>query len=118
MLFRSVKMNVFLQFLYNEETLKENVRSEWIKEFDINYIDDTIIGGMLKNFSSVNDIIAMVEKKATGKVVQTTSLSASQTESKCIIKVHYRESSSRTSRRYCKKECDHSKALQFDEAKT
>jgi len=80
----AVKMNVFLQFIFNADTLKEHVRDEWIKEYDGSYIDDTIIGGMQKNLPSVSDILAMIEKRATGKVLQTANLSGTQTESKCI----------------------------------
>ena len=77
-------MNVFLQFLYSAESLKEHVRVEWLKEYDSVYIDDKIIGGIQKNFPTVSEILASVEKKATGKVVQTTNLSGFQSESKSM----------------------------------
>lgn len=80
-----VKMNVFLQFLYSTDELKQHVRAEWLKEYDTSYIDEKVIGVLQKNISGVNDILATVEKKATGHVVQTTSLSGTLTESKCII---------------------------------
>lgn len=35
----NVKMNVFLQFLFNVDNLKTNVRDEWMKFFDYQYID-------------------------------------------------------------------------------
>ncbi|MDR3582278.1 MAG: hypothetical protein P4L67_03315 [Candidatus Pacebacteria bacterium] len=75
-----VKMNVFLQFLYSAEMLKQHVRPEWTKEYDTSYIDEKIIGGIMKNLSTVSDILASVEKKATGKVVQTTNLSGTASE--------------------------------------
>lgn len=95
----AVKMNVFLQFLFNTETLKDHVRDEWIKEYDTSYVDDTIIGGLQRNFPTVSDILCAVEKKATGKVVQTASLSASQSESKCNFFIIIRESNYRTRNR-------------------
>lgn len=35
----NVKMNVFLQFMFNIDNLKTNVREEWMKFFDYQYID-------------------------------------------------------------------------------
>ena len=78
-------MNVFLQFIYSTDTLKQHVRQEWIKEFDTSYIDEKIIGGIQKNLSGVSDILASVEKKATGKVVQTANLSGTVSESKSFL---------------------------------
>jgi len=78
-------MNVFLQFIYNAETLKEHVRESWLKEYDAEYIDEKIIGGMQKNLPTVSDIIGYIEKKATGKMTQTTNLSGTQSESKSIF---------------------------------
>ena len=75
-------MNVFLQFIFSVDGLKQHVRMDWIKEYDASYIDDKIIGLVQKNLSGVNDILAMVEKKATGKVVQTANLSGGLSESK------------------------------------
>jgi hypothetical protein len=80
-----LKMNVFLQFLYNTDELKKNVREKWCQELDAAYIDEKVIGVLQKNLSGVNDIMANVEKKATGRVVQTTSLSGTLTESKRIF---------------------------------
>ena len=60
-------MNGFLQFIFNVEHLKTHCRPLWSEEYDYTYIDDTIIKGIEKNLSKVNDIIIKVEKKATGK---------------------------------------------------
>jgi len=39
----------------------------------LSYIDDKIIGGVEKNLPNVSDILARVERKATGKVTTTLS---------------------------------------------
>jgi hypothetical protein len=75
----AVKMNVFLQFLFNAESLRENVREEWMGIYDYAYIDEKIIGMVEKNLPNVADILRTVEKRATGKATSTmAALSASQ----------------------------------------
>jgi hypothetical protein len=69
----SVKMNVFLQFLFNTDNLREHVRSEWMNLYDFSYIDDKIIGTVEKNLPNVSDILKTVEKRATGKNTSTLS---------------------------------------------
>ena len=64
---------VFLQFVFNGELLRDLCRESWSEIYDLSYIDDKIIGGVEKNLPNVSDILARVERKATGKV--TTSLS-------------------------------------------
>lgn len=75
----SLKMHSFLQFCFNADTLRENVRDQWMGLYDYSYIDDKIIGGIEKNFPNVSDILRIVERKATGKI--TTNLSQSGAES-------------------------------------
>jgi len=43
--------------------------------FDFTYIDDKIIGGVEKNLPSIAEIVAIVEKRATGKVSSKLSKS-------------------------------------------
>ena len=66
-------MHTFLQFCFNADKLRELCRDEWSQIYDLSYIDDKVIGGIEKNLPNVSDILARVERKATGKV--TTSLS-------------------------------------------
>jgi hypothetical protein len=74
----AVKMNVFLQFLFNAEGLREHVREEWMGIYDYAYIDEKIIGMVEKNLPNVADILRTVEKRATGKATSTAAaLSAS-----------------------------------------
>ena len=72
-------MNVFLQFLFNADSLRENVREEWMGIYDFAYIDEKIIGMIEKNLPNVADILRTIEKRATGKATSTlAALSASQ----------------------------------------
>lgn len=66
-------MHVFLQFLFNADSLRDNVRSEWMNLYDFTYIDDKIIGTVEKNLPNVTDILKTVEKRATGKTVSALS---------------------------------------------
>ena len=76
----SVKMHVFLQFVFNADELRETVRDKWMEIYDYSYIDDKIIGGIEKNLPNVSEILKTVERKATGKVASGLSQSgASQT---------------------------------------
>jgi ferritin-like protein len=69
----AVKMNVFLQFLFNAEGLREHVRSEWMTLYDYTYIDEKIIGMVEKNLPNVADILRTIEKRATGKATSTAA---------------------------------------------
>ena len=72
-------MNVFLQFLFNAEGLREHVRDEWMSIYDYAYIDEKIIGMVEKNLPNVAEILRTVEKRATGKATSTAAaLNASQ----------------------------------------
>jgi hypothetical protein len=66
-------MHVFLQFLFNCDSLRDNVRSEWMALYDFSYIDEKIIGTIEKNLPNVSEILKTVEKRATGKAVSTLS---------------------------------------------
>ncbi len=72
----AVKMNIFLQFLFNADNLRENVREAWMEHYDYVYIDDKIIGGVEKNLPNVAETLATIEKRATGKAVSTMSMTS------------------------------------------
>ena len=72
----AVKMHVFLQFIFNAEALRQNVREEWIQLYDFTYIDDNIIGGIERMLPNVADILATIEKKATGQIVSSLTQSS------------------------------------------
>jgi hypothetical protein len=42
------KMNVFLGFMFNEQTLNKWLKDEWCKLFDENYVVDTLIGRLMR----------------------------------------------------------------------
>jgi len=70
-----VKMNVFLKFVFNSESLRKNVKDEWSKEFDVSYIETNLIGGIEKHLPTYSDLLSVIEKKATGKAILTEKLS-------------------------------------------
>lgn len=69
----AVKMHVLLQFLFNADSLRDHVRSEWMNLYDFTYIDEKIIGTVEKNLPNVAEILKTVEKRATGKTVSALS---------------------------------------------
>lgn len=71
----AVKMNVFLQFVFNTDNLREFVRDEWMTLYDFTYIDEKIIGSVEKNLPNVAEILKKVELRATGKAVSSISMS-------------------------------------------
>lgn len=71
-------MHTFLNFVFDLENLKENLREPWMLQYDFTYIDNTIISGIEKNKPAILDILRLVERKATGKAHSLASHSASQ----------------------------------------
>jgi len=69
-------MNVLLQFMFDTDNLRANVRAKWMEFYDYVYLDDKIIGGIEKNLPSVVEILGAIEKRATGKAVSQLSQSA------------------------------------------
>jgi hypothetical protein len=69
----AVKMNVFLQFIFNTDNLRNYVRDEWMTLYDYAYIDEKIIGTVEKNLPNVAEILKKVEIRATGKATSALS---------------------------------------------
>jgi hypothetical protein len=46
--------------------------------YDYAYIDEKIIGGVERNLPNIQEIIKSVEKRATGKVTSTLSVTTSE----------------------------------------
>ena len=61
--------------MFDGDALREHMREAWMELYDFGYIDNTIIGGVERNLSNVQDILRTVERKATGKI--SSALSAS-----------------------------------------
>jgi hypothetical protein len=66
-------MNVFLQFLFNTDNLRNFVRDEWMTLYDYAYIDEKIIASVEKNLPNVAEILKKVELRATGKATSLLS---------------------------------------------
>lgn len=71
------KMNTFLGFIFNAESLRQHLREPWMSCYDFEYIDTKIIGGVEKNLPAVTEILRYVERKATGKITSQLSQSSS-----------------------------------------
>ena len=71
------KMHVFLQFAFDVDNLRENLRDRWMADYDFSYIDEHIIGGVERHLPAISDIIRLIEKRATGKVTSTLSMTSS-----------------------------------------
>lgn len=46
-------MHTFLQFAFNPDNLRDNLREPWMEHYDYVYIDEKIIGGVEKNLHSI-----------------------------------------------------------------
>ena len=61
-------MNVFLQFIFDIEKVNKYLREEWIKIYDISYIDNQIITQSLEErLPIMAELLAHLSQKATGK---------------------------------------------------
>lgn len=49
----STKMHTFLQFAFNADNLRENLRPEWMEFYDFSYIDEKIISGAERNLHNI-----------------------------------------------------------------
>ena len=50
-------MNQLLEFIFDEDTLKGNLRNIWNKIYDPNYVNEVIINGLLKTGSEIEDLM-------------------------------------------------------------
>jgi len=60
-------MNEFFKFLFNPETLNNVLRPEWIKLYDMTYIDTKVIGNLIKNSELLSDLLNNIMLKAMGE---------------------------------------------------
>jgi hypothetical protein len=75
-------MNEFFKFLFNNQTLYEVLRPEWIKLYDMTYVDTKIISGLLKNGELLNDLLTNIMNKAlAGNIASRDSLKKSDSQS-------------------------------------
>jgi hypothetical protein len=62
----AIKMNIFLSFLLSRHKLNKFIREEWIKVFDLNYVDNVVIHNLLQNKTKISDCLNKISEKATG----------------------------------------------------
>lgn len=81
----ATKMHTFLQFAFNSDNLRENLREPWMEFYDYVYIDEKIIGGVEKNLPNISEIIKSVERRATGKITSTLSVATSEKDRESVM---------------------------------
>ena len=59
-----MKMNELFEFLLDEDTLNTTLKNIWITIYDPNYVEETIIGGLLKTANDVEDLLDFLYEKA------------------------------------------------------
>lgn len=64
-------MNEFFKFLFNPEILNTVLRPEWIKLYDMGYVDNTLIGGLQKNGELLSDLLTNIMNKAQAGNITT-----------------------------------------------
>lgn len=60
-------MNEFFKFLFNPEVLTNVLRQEWIKLYDMTFIETKIIGNLLKNSELLSELLNNIMTKAMGE---------------------------------------------------
>jgi len=60
-------MNEFFKYLFNVDMLNNVLRPEWIKLYDMTYIDTKIIGNLIKNSELLSDLLSSIMLKAMGE---------------------------------------------------
>ena len=61
-------MNEFYKFLFNPEILNNILRPEWIKLYDMTFVETKIIGNLLKNSELLNEFLNSIQNKSMGEI--------------------------------------------------
>ena len=69
-------MNELFTYLFDEDVLKNKLREKWIKLYDFNFVDNEIIGGLLKTKKNISDLLTFIYNKATASNVPLESKDA------------------------------------------
>lgn len=64
------KMSVFLKFLFNEETVKEWLRPEWLKIFEPTFVDEQLISKLLVFVPSVEQLLKVLEGRMANEAAK------------------------------------------------
>jgi hypothetical protein len=59
-----MKMNELFEFLFDEDTLNNTLKNIWITVYDPTYVEEKIIGGLLKTANDVEDLLDFLYEKA------------------------------------------------------
>lgn len=57
-------MNEFFKFIFDSNILNNVLKPEWIKLYDPTYIEEELIGGLIKSKDALNDLLTWVTNKA------------------------------------------------------
>lgn len=60
------KMYSFTSYLFNEDNLWSCLRADWMKIYDLTYVEDDLIAGIEKFFGDVNALNAKLQGNAEG----------------------------------------------------
>eukprot|EP00736_Rhodelphis_marinus_P003982 Rmarinus@m.13881 len=64
---QDLKMHVFLSFLLDLDSINRWLRDEWLKIYDMDYVDGVLIGGLMSLKEQIGPLLAILEERATGK---------------------------------------------------
>ena len=64
------KMSVLLKFLFNEETVKEWLRPEWLKLYEPTFVDEQLIGKLLVFVPSVEQLLKVLEGRMASEAAK------------------------------------------------
>lgn len=62
----AVKMNVFLEFLFDTDTLRKEVYEDWVMIYEDNYVEE-LIEGLEKKRDELGKVLSTIIEKAVGK---------------------------------------------------
>jgi len=61
----SLKMFVWMTFIFNSQTLNKWMKEEWCRIYDEQYVEDELIARLLRNLPEVSDIIERLRELAS-----------------------------------------------------
>ena len=77
-----LKMHTLLSFLFNPDTLREQVREEWCTLYDYKFIDNEVIGKVQEHLMDVQDLLSKLSASASGPRLEETKTEVQQTREK------------------------------------
>lgn len=77
-------MNEFFKFLFNPDIISNTLRPEWIKLYDVTYIDTKVIESLKQNVEIISDLLSSVMIKAQGMNMSTNENTSLKEDSKVL----------------------------------